>query len=337
MSRNNAPLVVVVTGATAGVGRAIVRQYAQQRAHIGLLARGRDGLDATRHEVERAGGRALSLPTDVADADQVEAAAAAVEKEFGPIDVWVNNAMATVFSPFMDLSPLEFQRVTEVCYYGYVYGTMSAMRRMVPRDRGTIVQVGSALAYRAIPLQSAYCGAKHAIRGFTDSIRSELLNDGSNVQITMVQLPGLNTPQFRWAKSHMPMKSKPVPPIFQPEVAAEAVVWAAKHHPRELNVGLNSSIVINGQKVAPALADRYLALTAIDDQLTDEPEDPDRPHNLWEPVPNDQGAHGVFDDMAKSISYQLKLRKNRHWLTLGFLAGAAGAIALLACPGRKSE
>lgn len=227
------PEVVVVTGASAGVGRATVRAFARRSASIGLLARGRDGLEAARQEVETLGGNALVVPIDVADADQVEAAAAAVEEEFGPIDIWVNNAMVSVFSPAKEMTPAEYKRVTEVTYLGYVYGTLAALKRMLAQDRGVIVQVGSALTYRGIPLQSAYCGAKHAIEGFTESVRCELLHDGSNVKITMVQMPALNTPQFGWVKSRLPRKPQPVAPIYQPVVAAEAIVWAAHDYRRE--------------------------------------------------------------------------------------------------------
>jgi NAD(P)-dependent dehydrogenase (short-subunit alcohol dehydrogenase family) len=337
MSRSSGGRVVVVTGASAGVGRASVRAFAEQGARLGLLARGRDGLEAARREVEELGGEALVLPTDVADSAQVEAAAAAVEERFGPIEVWVNCAMATVFSPFLHTTDEEFARVTDVCYLGYVHGSRAALRRMVPRNRGVIVQVGSALAYRAIPLQSAYCGAKHAIRGFTDSLRCELLHEGSDVHLTAVHLPGLNTPQFRWSKSRMPLKARPVAPIFQPEVAAEAVVWAADHHPREISVGLNTAVIIAGNKLAPGLGDRYLARTAVDGQLASEPEDPERPDNLWQPLPGDHGARGVFDDEAKSSSVQLEARKGARWLGLAGLAGAAGAAVLLALRGNGAH
>jgi NAD(P)-dependent dehydrogenase (short-subunit alcohol dehydrogenase family) len=237
MSRVGEPEVVVVTGASAGVGRATVRAFARQGASIGMVARGREGLEAAAKEVESEGGRALILPLDVADAQAVEGAAARVEGELGPIDVWVNNAMTSVFAPLKEVASDEFRRVTEVTYLGVVHGTMAALRRMLPRDRGTIVQVGSALAYRGIPLQSAYCGAKHAIQGFTESLRSELLHDNSHVRVTMVQLPALNTPQFDWVLSRLPNRPQPVPPIYQPEVAAEAIVWAAHHGRPEVWVG----------------------------------------------------------------------------------------------------
>ncbi|HEY9603707.1 MAG TPA: SDR family oxidoreductase [Allocoleopsis sp.] len=322
--------VVVITGASAGIGRATVRKFAKQGAYIGLVARGRDGLEGARKEVEAAGGKALVLPTDVSDSNQVEAAAAAVEEAFGPIDIWINDAMASVFSPFKEITPDEFRRVTEVTYLGYVYGTMAALRRMLPRDRGKIVQVGSALAYRSIPLQSAYCGAKAAIRGFTDSIRSELIHDGSNVQITMVQMPAVNTPQFGWVKSRLPKKPQPVPPIFQPEVAAEAIYWAAHNERRELYVGSSSVKAIMANKVAPGLLDYYLASVGYSGQQTDEPVDPNRQNNLWEPVPGDHGAHGSFDNRAQDSSPQLWATENQDWLIpLGIgIAGVAIAAFL---------
>jgi NAD(P)-dependent dehydrogenase (short-subunit alcohol dehydrogenase family) len=325
MLRGRRPEVVVITGASAGVGRATVRAFARQGAHIGLLARGLEGLEAARAEVEAAGGRALVLPTDVADADQVEAAAAAVEEAFGPIDIWVNNAMLSVFSPVQAMTPAEFRRVTEVTYLGAVYGTLAAVRRMLPRDHGAIVQVGSALAYRAIPLQAAYCGAKHALQGFTESLQCELLHDGSRIRLTMVQLPALNTPQFGWVKSRLPRKAQPVPPIYQPEVAAEAIVWAAHHDRRELNVGFSTSVVLMANKFVPGLADSYLARTGYEAQQTDVPEDPSRPHNLWQPVPGDHGAHGDFGDRAHASSPHLWATTHRGWLTLA----GVGIVGLL--------
>jgi short-subunit dehydrogenase len=324
------PEVVVITGATAGVGRATARAFAKRGAHIGLLARGEDGLEATKNEVEAIGGRALALPTDVAHADQVEAAAAAVEEAFGPIDIWVNNAMTSVFGEFQKIKPDEYRRVTDVVYHGTVYGTMAALQRMLPRDRGAIVLVGSALAYRGIPLQSAYCGAKHAIQGMFDSIRAELMHNQSNVKISMVQLPAMNTPQFNWVRSKMPKKAQPVPPIYQPEVAADAIVWAAHHNRRELYVGYPSVQVIVGNKVAPAVGDWYLAKTGYDSQQRDEPEDPDRRDNLWEPVPGDPGAHGVFDDRATYNSPQLWATKHKHWLAVAgsAVAGLVGTLLM---------
>ncbi|MDP8959544.1 MAG: SDR family oxidoreductase [Actinomycetota bacterium] len=315
--------VVVVTGASAGVGRATVRRFAQEGAHVGLLARGRDGLEAAAQEVEAGGGRALTVPLDVADPSQVEAAAQQVEDELGQIDVWVNNAMVTVFSPLAEITPEEFRRVTEVTYLGVVYGTMAALPRMMSRDLGTIVQVGSALAYRSIPLQSAYCGAKHAIQGFTESLRTELQHQGSNVHLTMVQLPALNTPQFEWCRTRLPRRPQPVPPIYQPEVAAEAIFWAAHHKRRQVYVGRPTVVTIMANKLVPGLLDLYLAQKGYQAQQADELVPRERPDNLFEPVAGDHGAHGRFDDRARGRSLQLWLTKRRGWLALGS-AGAAG-------------
>ena len=278
--------VVVITGASAGVGRATVREFARHGADIALIARGKDGLEGARQEVEALGGRTLVLPTDVAHADQVEAAIARTEADLGPIDILVNNAMASVFSPIKEMTAAEFKRVTEVTYLGYVYTTLSALKRMLPRDRGTIVHVGSALAYRSIPLQAAYCAAKHAVLGFHSSLRTELLHDHSNVHTVMVQMPALNTPQFGWVKSRLQRKAQPVPPIFQPEVAAQAIYYAALHSERrEYYVGWPTVKAIVGNKLAPSSADHYLARTGYDSQQYDGREDPNRPDNLWEPVP----------------------------------------------------
>jgi short-subunit dehydrogenase len=292
------PRVVVVTGASAGVGRATVRAFARRGASVGLLARGKDGLLAAQRELETAGGRALVLPVDVADADAVEWAAAQVEERLGPIDVWVNNAMTSVFGPVSELKADEIRRVTEVTYLGTVNGTMAALRRMRPRDRGVIVQVGSALAYRSIPLQAAYCGAKHAVLGFTEALRCELLHDGSHVQVSMVQLPALNTPQFDWVRSRLSRRAQPVPPIYEPEIAADAIVRAALRPTREVIVGASTATAIRLEKLVPGLLDRYLAATGYDAQQTDEPEDPARPDNLFSPVPGDHGAHGRFGKRA---------------------------------------
>jgi NAD(P)-dependent dehydrogenase (short-subunit alcohol dehydrogenase family) len=283
-------------------------------------------LQAARLEVERLGGRALVLPADVADADAVERAAERVEQEFGPIDIWINNAMVSVFSPVKEMKPEEYRRVTEVTYLGYVYGTLAALKRMLPRDRGVIVQVGSALAYRGIPLQSAYCAAKHAIQGFNDSLRSELIHDGSRVRVTMVQLPAINTPQFSWVKSRLPRKPQPVPPIYQPEVAAEAILFAAHNDRREMYVGYPTVEAIVGDKIAPGFADKYLAKNGYDSQQTLDPVEPDRRDNLWEPVPGDHGAHGTFDERASATSPQLWASINRNWL---MMAGA-GLVGLAA-------
>src|SRR5437763_2570125 len=271
------PEVVVVTGASAGVGRAIARAFAGRGAHLGLMARGREGLEGARRDVEELGGKALVLPTDVADAGQVEAAAARVEESFGPIALWVNDAMTSVFSPASEMTPEEYKRVTEVTYLGTVYSTLAALHRMLPRDRGKIIQIGSALAYRGIPLQSAYCGAKHAIQGFTESVRTELIHDKSHVTITMVQLPAVNTPQFGWVKSRLPHKAQPVPPIYQPEVIADAVTWVADHDRRQLFIGGSTVIVIQGDKLAPGFGDWYLGKTGYTAQQIGEPDSlPDR-------------------------------------------------------------
>lgn len=321
---------VVITGASAGVGRATAHAFAKRGANVGLIARGTGGLDAACKEVESLGGHAFAIPADVADAKQVENAAAQLEAKFGPIDIWVNDAMTTVFSPFREITAEEFKRATEVTYLGTVYGTMSALRRMIPRNRGVIVQVGSALAYRAIPLQAPYCGAKHAIRGFTDSVRSELIHDGSNIHITMVQLPALNTPQFNWCRTRLPRHPQPVPPIFQPEVAAEAIVWAALHRRRELNVGASTDKAIWANKFAPGTLDWYLARNGYDAQQTSDPVDPNRPDNLFEPLPGDPGTHGIFDAEASGRSVQAWGTMHRGWVGMatGLLASAAVAMIL---------
>jgi len=324
MAADNRPEVVVITGASAGVGRATAQAFGRRGARVGLLARGRDGLEGAKAEVESAGAKALVLPTDVSDAEAVEAAAGEVEERFGSIDVWVNNAMVSVFSPVKEMTAEEFRRVTEVTYLGTVYGTLAALKRMLPRNRGSIVQVGSALAYRGIPLQSAYCGSKHAIQGFTESLRSELIHDRSDVQLTMVQMPALNTPQFGWVRSRLPRRPQPVPPIFQPEVAAEAIVWAAHHRRNELWVGWPAVKAIWGNKLIPRELDYYLARTGYDSQQTDEPVDRDRKDNLWEPLPGDHGAHGSFDNRAHRRSYQWWANTHR-----GALALAGTALAVL--------
>jgi short-subunit dehydrogenase len=310
---------VVITGASAGVGRATAWAFAKRGARIGLIARGRERLEATCDEVHTLGGHGLVLPADIADHTQVEKAAARVEEELGPITIWVNNAMATIFSPFQAITPEEFKRATEVTYLGTVYGTMAALKRMQPRRHGTIVQVGSALAYRSIPLQAPYCGAKHAIKGFTDSLRSELLHDRSRVHLTMVHLPALNTPQFSWGKTRMPRHPQPVPPIYQPEVAAAAIVWASQHPRREVYVGLPTVKAIIANKLIPGILDRYLAQIGYEAQQTAAYVTPTRADNLFSPVPGDHGAHGIFDSRAQGWSTQLWLTKNRNWL---LLAGA---------------
>ncbi len=318
--------VVVVTGASAGVGRATVQEFAREGARIGLLARGQAGLEGAKEDVERLGGKALVLPTDVADPAQVEEAAKQVEAAFGPIDVWVNVAMTSVFSPVKEMTPEEFKRVTEVTYLGYVYGTLAALKRMLPRDEGMIIQVGSALAYRGIPLQAAYCASKHAIQGFMDSLRCELIHDKSKVRTTMVQMPALNTPQFGWVKSRLPNKAQPVPPIFQPEVAARAIVWASHHNRREIYVGMPTVKAIVGNKIAPSLLDWILGRSGYKSQQRNEKADPNRPNNLLQPVDaeRDYGAHGVFDDRASSSSQELWTSMHRN-LVAGGLVGLAAA------------
>jgi NAD(P)-dependent dehydrogenase (short-subunit alcohol dehydrogenase family) len=323
------PETVVITGASAGVGRATARRFAREGANVALLARGHDGLSAAGREVDALGGRSVVLPCDVADADAVERAAERVEETFGPIDIWINNAMASVFSPVRETPAAEFRRVTEVTYLGVVHGTLAALRRMLPRDRGVIVQVGSALAYRGIPLQAAYCAAKHAVQGFMDSLRCELLHDASHVEITMVQLPALNTPQFEWVKSRLPRRAQPVPPIYQPEVAADAIAFAARHPRREFWVGAPTVVAIAGDRLSPSVGDSYLAATGFDAQQTDEPENPDRPHNLWAPVAGDAGAHGRFDARASESSAQWQLAKMREPLTaVGMLVLGVASMVL---------
>jgi NAD(P)-dependent dehydrogenase (short-subunit alcohol dehydrogenase family) len=321
--------VVVVTGASAGVGRATARAFAERNAKVGLLARGEDGLEGAREDVEDAGGEAVVVPTDVADPDAVEAAADAVEDAFGPIDVWVNDAMVSVFSPAAEMTADDYRRVTEVTYLGYVHGTQTALERMRPREEGTIVQVGSALAYRGIPLQSAYCGAKHAIQGYTESVRTELLHDDSGVQLSMVQMPAMNTPQFEWTKTRLPGKPQPVPPIYQPEVAARAIVWTVDHDEDELWVGRSTVKAILGNRLIPRRLDDYLARGGYDSQQTDEPVDSDREHNLYEPVSGDFGAHGPFDDRARDRSYQLRASMHRRALALLVALVIAIASAVL--------
>jgi NAD(P)-dependent dehydrogenase (short-subunit alcohol dehydrogenase family) len=315
------PFTVVVTGASAGLGRAISRVFGKEGANVGLIARNPEALQRARMEVEHLGGRALVLPLDVSDADAVENAASEVERVFGPIDVWVNNAMVSVFSPVKEVEAREYRRVTEVNYLGYVHGTQAALRRMLPRNRGRIIQIGSALAVRSIPLQSAYCASKHAIVGFTDSLRCELRHDKSRVNVCVVQMPAMNTPQFTWVKSRLDRKPQPVPPIYEPEVGARVVLRAAttKYPRREYWVAASTVKAILGQKAVPGLLDRYLGKTGYDAQQRDEKEDPERPDNVWEFVPGDHGAHGPFDAEAHKSSIQVGLDLHRGWL-LGALA-----------------
>lgn len=339
-ARVKTPQVVVVTGASAGIGRAVARRLAQRGVRVGLLARGQAGLNAAAADVRSAGGEALPISTDVSDYDAVDRAAGKVEERFGPIDGWINVAFTSVFAPFAQIEPDEYRRVTEVSYLGFVYGTMAALKRMRPRNSGVIVQVGSALGTRAIPLQSAYCGAKHAINGFTESLRTELLHEHSKVRVTVVQMPAVNTPQFRWVRSRLDNDPQPVPPIYQPEVAARGVVYALDH-PRRKQYWVGASTVgtIVGQRIAPALLDRYLARAGFDSQQTDRPANPNRPVNLWEPVDDlvggDYGAHGTFDDRAHGRSAQFWLTRHRR-----LLAGATittGAVAASSWAGRRLQ
>jgi NAD(P)-dependent dehydrogenase (short-subunit alcohol dehydrogenase family) len=321
------PQTVVITGASAGVGRATARLYGRRGDRIGLIARGADGLDAAANEIKEAGGQALAVPTDLADYEQVAQATERIEDSLGPIDVWINAGFSSVFAPFTQISADEFKRVTEVSYLGFVYGTMAALKVMRPRDHGTIVQVGSALAERSIPLQSAYCGAKHAICGFTSSLRCELLHEGSGVQVTVVQLPAVNTPQFSWVRSKLPKDPQPVPPIYQPEVAARGILYAADHPGRrQYWVGGTTAATLLANRVAPALLDRYLARTGFDSQQTDQIADPERPDNLWEPADGpdgrDFGPEGEFSRRSHDHSAQLWLAHHIKPIT-ATVAGAA--------------
>jgi short-subunit dehydrogenase len=321
--------VVVVTGASAGLGRSIVREFARKGADLALIARGVEGLQGAKREVEDAGGKAIIFPIDIADAEAVENAAAETEKQLGPIDVWVNNAMNSVFSPVAEMTPDDYKRVTDVTYLGQVYGALSALKRMRPRNRGSILFVGSALAYRGIPLQSAYCASKHAIEGFFDSLRTELMHDKSRVKISMVQLPAMNTTQFKFVKTRLPNKPRPMGTIYQPEVAAEVVEYASRHNRREYYVGWPTVKAIVGNKIAPWYADWVLSRNGVKGQMTSEPEDPNRKHNLWEPLPGDHGAHGTFDSKAKGFSVVAWASLHKGIVVTSMLA-FAGAIFLAA-------
>ena len=332
--------VVAVTGASGGVGRACAREFARRGDRLALLARGTAGLDAAAEEARRAGVEVLTVPVDVADARAVEEAVARVEDELGPVDVWVNSAFTSVFAPFDQITPEEYQRATEVTYLGYVHCTMSVLRRMKERDRGVIVQVGSALAYRGVPLQTVYCGARHAVQGFHESLRCELLHDRSGVRVTMVQMPALNTPQFTWVLSKLPQKAQPVPPIYQPEVAARAVAFAADHpRRREYWVGASTVATLVANAVAPGLLDRYLARTGYSSQQTGEPRDPDQPANLWEPADGpdgrDFGAHGAFGDRARARSWQQVVAHHYPQVTAGLAVGVAGVAAVASALGGR--
>jgi NAD(P)-dependent dehydrogenase (short-subunit alcohol dehydrogenase family) len=322
--------IVVITGASAGLGRAIAHGFAKRGARIGLVARNPEALEAAKRECEELGGQALVLPTDVSDADAVDAAASRVEDEFGPIDIWVNDAMVSVFSPVKEMEASDYKRVTDVLYLGFVYGTLSALRRMLPRDRGTIIQIGSALSYRSIPLQSAYCACKHAINGFTDSLRCELHHDNSNVKVTAIQMPAMNTTQFDWVKNRMPNDTQPVPPIYEPELAAEVVVAAglAKHPRREYWVGTPTVAAIVGQKFIPGLLDIYLGKTGYkSQQIPNEPKDPNASNNLYDYVPGKHSARGKFADRSTMTSLEVNILLHRNWFVLG------AAVALSAIGG----
>ena len=319
------PRVVAITGATAGVGRATARMFARDGIRLGLIARGQDGLEATRREVDELGGIGLAFSADVADYERLEEAADEIEEKLGPIDVWINNAMATVFAPATEVDADEYERVTKVTYLGYVHGTKVAIERMIPRNRGTIVQVGSALAYRGIPLQSAYCGAKHAIVGFTESVRTEMQHENVDIDFSMVHLPAINTPQFDWSRSKMPRRAQPVPPIFQPEVAAEAIHWAAHNPRRQYLVGAQTWKAVWGNRLAPGIADYQLAENGYASQQTTQLEAPNRPDNLWSPVPGDHRAHGRFDDQSKNSDPISWISRHR-----GTVAAAAAGLAMAA-------
>ncbi len=319
--------VVALTGASGGIGRAAARKFAQDKAQIALIARGRRGLEAAAREVEERGGEAMVLPVDVSEYDQVEAAAASIEDAFGPIDIWVNDAMVTLYAEFLDIEPDEFRRATDVSYLGMVWGTRAALKRMTSRDHGSIVQVCSAMSYRGIPLQSPYCGAKHACKGFTESVLTELLHHKSKVQISMVQLPGVNTTQFTWGRTKLPKQTMPVPPIYQPEVAADAIHYAAHHKRRQIYVGVPTVMNVIGERVAPWVLDRYLAKTGFSSQMTEHPLDPAGHDNLFEPVDEDRGVHGPFDQRAHKVSPQYELAKRRGLVAAGLGAAVAGAGA----------
>jgi short-subunit dehydrogenase len=321
----NKKQVVAITGASAGLGRAIAREFGRHGASVGLIARGKEGLEGAQREIESTGGRALVCVVDVSDHEQVERAAERIEQELGAIDIWINNAMCSVFSPVKEMRPEEYKRVTEVNYLGYVYGTLSALKRMSQRNRGHIIQVGSALAYRSIPLQSAYCATKHAIVGFTDSLRCELIHDDSKVEISVAHLPAMNTTQFGWVLSRLPRKPQPVPPIYQPEVVAEAIYYLSQNPRREMWIGGPTVKAIVGQKAIPGILDYYLGKTGYDAQQYDGAPGPNRQDNVWQPVPGDHGAHGQFDSRSRNFSAQVWADEHRVALALGALG--AGLLA----------
>ena len=333
---------VVITGASAGIARATARLYGRRGANVALVARGKAGLEAAAADVRDNGGTPLVIPADVAEPDQVDAAAEQAEAELGPIDTWINVAFTSVFAPFTEISAAEFKRVTEVSYLGFVYGTMAALRYMKPRDYGTIVQVGSALSERSIPLQSAYCGAKHAINGFTESVRVELLHEHSGVHITVVQMPAVNTPQFSWVRSRLPRNPQPVPPIYEPELAARGVAFAADHPERKQYwVGDSTAATLLAQKFVAPLLDRYLARTGYDSQQTDQQASPGRPDNLWEPVDqpagSDHGAHGSFDSKSHTVSPQLWVSQHARQVSAGAAAATAAGLGGILAARRRSR
>lgn len=321
--------VVVITGASGGVGRATARLFGDRGCKVVLLARGHEGIDAAKREVENRGGKALALPTDVSKFDQVQAAAEATDRHFGPVDLWINDAMVSMYSPFMKMTADEFRHIVEVTFLGAVYGTHCALERMVPRDRGVVIQVGSALAFRSIPLQSAYCASKHAIQGFSESIRSELIHEGSNVRVSLVNMPALNTTQFIWTKNKMPNKARPTGTIYQPEVAADAIFFCAEHDRREIMVGYTTVEATLGEKLIPGVLDHYLAKAAWDGSLLPDPKDPNQPDNFWQPVHRDLGSHGQFDDMSKGFSIELWATKHRAGLFGGLVLAGAGLARFL--------
>lgn len=326
MNSQTSPEVVVITGASAGVGRATALEFAKKKARIGLIARAEQSLEDTRREVEQLGGEALILPLDVADADAVFAAAKTVSEKWGPIDIWINNAMVSVFSPVKEMTAEEYRRVTEVTYLGYVYGTLAALKQMLPRNRGKIIQVGSALAFRSIPLQSAYCAAKHAIKGFTESLRVELLHDKSDVSVTLVNLPAVNTPQFRWVRSRLPRSPQPVPPIYQPEVIAQGIYWAAHSKRRALRIGVSTDIALWAEKLSPGFADRHLAKMGYDSQQTFAPVEHNRLDNLFESRFEKASTHGDFDKRAREFSLQLFLNENRKYIAMTAIVAISGFL-----------
>lgn len=330
MSQVGPDTVVVITGASGGVGRATARLFAERGAKMALLARGRDGLEGAKREIEALGGKAIAIPSDVSKFEDVEAAAEQTEKELGPIDLWINNAMVSMYSPFIKMSPDEFRHIVDVTFLGCVHGTRCALNRMMPRDKGKIVQVGSALAFRSIPLQSAYCASKHAIQGFTESLHTELLHQKSNIKLSIVNMPALNTTQFTWTKNRMPNKARPTGTIYQPEIAADAILFASEHDRRELMVGYTTVEATVGEKFIPGTLDKYLSKVGWDGSMLPEPADPNQPDNFWAPLPGDHGAHGPFDDVAHRFSPELWASKHRNTLTACFVGAVGLAGALLA-------